>query len=143
MSLQHDNYKEVILAYTKSDWQPLLDLIPKIEETRKFYEVGGGEEVEKNVFEFPYYISAPVINEFLKVVYQIPIIVDFAWMDWSEGKLMVRDKNFDYDTVDIPTKCQLITAYVRSDRFSDGTLALSFERGVMLRILKSIQKQLS
>jgi hypothetical protein len=39
------------------------------------------------------------------------------------------------------TKCKLITAIVRNDRFCDGALIQAFECGLMLRIIKTIKKQ--
>jgi len=58
---------------------------------------------------------------------------------------MLNDKNFDFDSVDLVTKCKLITAIVRNDRFCEGALADTdladtFESGLILKILKSIQK---
>jgi hypothetical protein len=142
MILKRDNFREVILAYTKTDWKPLLELLPRIETTDQFCETGGGEKIEEDVFEMPYCTNAEIVSRFLEVVYQIPIVIDFAWSRWGEGRKMVSNKQFDYDTIDIPTKCLLITAIVRNDRFCDGALASSFESGVMLKILKSIEKQL-
>ncbi len=55
---------------------------------------------------------------------------------------MANDKNFDFDSVDIPTKCKLITAIVRNDRFCEGALVSAFESGLILKILKSIKRQL-
>ena len=50
--------------------------------------------------------------------------------------------DFDHDTLDLPTKCKLITAIVRNNRFCDGVLVSAFESGLILRILKSIEKQI-
>ena len=69
-------------------------------------------------------------------------MIDFDWGKWDEGREMAQNKDFDFDTVDIPTKCKLITAFVRNDRFCTGALAGAFTSGIMLRILKSIEKQL-
>jgi hypothetical protein len=55
---------------------------------------------------------------------------------------MVSDENFDYDSIDIPTKCKIITAIVRNDRFCSGRLIEAFESGMMLRVLKSIKREL-
>ena len=47
MLLDENNYKEQILAFTQQDWQPLIELIPKVESTSKF-----GEWEEENIL-FP------------------------------------------------------------------------------------------
>ena len=54
-----------------------------------------------------------------------------------------EDDAFDFDTVDILTICQLFTAIVRSDRFCEGALDSAFESGIVLKLLKSLQKQLT
>ena len=84
-----------------------------------------------------------IIEEFREVCYDIPIIIDFDWGSWGEGRGIVSDENFDYDTIDIPTKCKIITAILRNDRFCDGRLIEAFETGMMLKVLKSIYKQLT
>ena len=78
----------------------------------------------------------------MKVVNQVPIIIDFDWGSWDEGRNIADDLTFDYNAIDIPMKCKLITAFVRSDRFCDEALASIFQEGTILKILKSIQNQL-
>lgn len=56
---------------------------------------------------------------------------------------MARNEGFDFDTIDLPTTCKLITAIVRNDRFCEGALDSAFESGFMLRILKSMEKQIT
>ncbi len=140
--LKENNYIQAINSYTNEDWKPLLDLIPKIEQTKSFGEAVGGGMDKDGAFHIPNWSSAEIVYEFLEIVYEIPIVIDFDWARWDEGRKMASDENFDYDTVDIPTKCKLITAFVRNDRFCDGALSDAFERGTMIKILKSIKKQL-
>ena len=137
MLLDENNYKEQIHAFTQQDWQPLIELIPKVESTSKF-----GEWEEENIL-FPYCTEAPIVSQFLHIVYRLPIIISFDWGAWEEGRKIASNDDFDYDTLDLPAKCKLITAIVRSDRFSEGTLVSAFESGLILRILKSIEKQIA
>ena len=145
MLLDEENYKEKIHAFTLQDWQPLLALIPVIESTKKFSTwPKGGMEVEKGVFCISGIAEeAPVLNRFREIVYTMPIMIAFDWGSWDEGHAMAADDAFDYDSIDIPTKCKLITAFVRNDRFCEGALAGVFENGLILKILKSIEKQLT
>ena len=140
--LNEENYKEVINAYTTEKWKPLLELIPEIEDASSFGRVAGGQEIEEGVMQFHYMISSPVVDLFRQLVYELPVMVVFDWGRWKEGNRMLNDESFDFDTVDIPTKCKLITSIVRADRFSEGYLVSAFESGVILRILKSIERGL-
>jgi len=73
----------------------------------------------------------------------LPIIISFDWGAWEEGRKIASNDDFDFDTLDIPEKCKLITAIVRNNRFCDGVLVSAFESGLILRILKSIEKQIA
>ena len=141
MILKENNYKEKIAALTDKDWQPLFELIPTIRSTSKFGEWAGGEKNDKGIIQMPYCITAPIVSKFSEIVYSLPIMISFDWMAWDEGRKIASDENFDFDKLDIPTKCKLITSVVRSDRFCEGALVSAFESGLILKILESIEKQ--
>ena len=142
MLLDENNYKEQIHAITQKDWKPLIELIPKVESTSKFGEWAGGEQDEEENILFPDCIESPIVSQFLDIVYRLPIIISFDWGAWEEGRKIASNDDFDYDTLDLPAKCKLITAIVRNDRFCEGALVSAFESGLILRILKSIEKQI-
>jgi len=142
MVLSEENYRQKIFSYTREDWQPLMNLIPEIEEALSFGEKGGGKQDEDRVMQLPFVIPAYVVTQFVDIVYEMPLMVSFDWPSWEEGQKMLNDPGFDFDSIDIPTKCKLITAIIRNDRFADGTLVQAFESGLVLEILKSIQRQL-
>ncbi len=139
--LNEANYVKAINSYSMQDWKPLLDLIPKIAQTKSFGESFGGG-IKDGVYYLPNWSSAEIVYEFQEIVYKIPIIIGFNWGGWDEGRKIASDETFDFDKIDIPTKCKLITAFVRNDRFCDGALSGAFQRGTILKILKSIEKQL-
>lgn len=141
MALPEASYKKTINAFTKQHWKPLLELIPLIEKNTNFGEMEGNKTLADGIYTFPYWVQAEVVNKFLEIVYKMPVIIDFDWGSWDEGREIVHENEFDYDTIDIVTKCKLITAIVRNDRFCDGALIEAFESGLMLKILKSIEKQ--
>ena len=72
----------------------------------------------------------------------MPILISFDWGSWDLPVKIEKDENFDFDIIDIPTKCKVITTIVRADRFCEGHLVYTFESGLILKILKSIKKQL-
>ena len=142
--LKPENYINRINSYSEKDWKPLLDLIPEIEKVDKFGDdTKAIELLEKGIFDMNPYVEHKIVEEFRQACYDIPIMIDFNWGAWDEGREMVSDENFDYDSIDIPTKCKIITAIVRNDRFCSGRLVEAFESGMMLKVLKSIRKQLS
>ena len=142
MRLTEENYKEKIQSFTALDWKPLLELIPIIEKTEEFGELDGEVKIEDGVMILPHENQHEVVYLFQDIAYKMPIIIDFDWGSWDEGRRMFSDKDFNYDSIDIPTKCKLITAIVRSDRFCEGALVDAFESGQILKILKSIERQI-
>ncbi len=139
MILDEQDCADRINAYTIRDWQPLFAVIPKIEGTSIFGEWAGGEKDKDGVIQLPYCVSAPVVSQFSEIVYAIPIIISFDWGSWDEGRKIASDEDFDFDTIDLVTKCKLITAIVRNDRFCEGALVSAFESGLILKILQSIE----
>ncbi|HZK08316.1 MAG TPA: DUF6508 domain-containing protein [Bacteroidales bacterium] len=143
MVLKEHDYIRIINGFTKKDWIPLLEIIPKIEKVEKF---GDDTEtmklLEQGIISMDPYEEHPIVDQFRDVVYSIPIMIDFHWGAWDEGRQMVSDENFDYDSIDITTKCKIITAIVRNDRFCSGRLVEAFDSGMMQKVLKSIRKQL-
>ena len=141
MVLYEDNYIEKITSLTAADWQPLFELIPVIQSTSEFGVMTSEEKNNNGVLQIPYLLEAPVVAKFVEIVYDLPVMMKFDWSVWAEGREIVRNKNFDFDRLDIPTKCKLITAIVRNDRFCEGALVSAFESGLILKIIKSIKNQ--
>jgi len=143
MILKENNYIATINGFSKIDWLPLLDLIPKIEMVEKFGDdTEAMKLLEQGILDMNPYIEHPIVQQFRDVVYSIPIMISFNWGAWDEGRKIVSNEDFDYDSIDILTKCKIITAIVRNDRFCSGRLVEAFESGMMLNVLKSIRKQL-
>ncbi len=141
--LKPENYIERINSYSERDWKPLIDLIPEIEKVDKFGDdTEAMKLLEKGIIDMNPYVEHEIVEKFRQVCIDIPIMIDFNWSAWDEGREMVSDENFDYDSIDIPTKCQIISAIVRNDHFRSGRLIEAFETGMMLKVLKSIRKQL-
>lgn len=139
--LNFTTHKEIINSYSELKWKPLLDLIPEIENTKNFGEAQVIIE-DNGIINFPFYKWDEVVSKFHKVVYDIPIMISFDWGSWDEGRMIANNEDFDFDTIDIPTKCKLISAIVRNDRFCEGALLMAFRSGFMVKILKSIKRQL-
>ena len=147
MILDEQDCSKKIASYTRQDWQPLFALIPKIENSSFFDECAGGDKEgkgEEGVSQFSYCLPpAPLVSQFLEIVYAISIVIDFDWGEWDEGRKIARDENFDFDSIDLITKCKLITAIVRNDRFCEGALVATFKSGLILKILKSMEKEIN
>ena len=142
MKEQVENPERAGKAFSAKHWQPLLDLITPLEQETSFGHVEEGESND-GVMHFPYIVESDLIIKFRETVNRLGIMVVFDWGAWKAGYDMLTDLTFDFDTTDIPTKCKLITAAIRADRFNEGFLVYTFASGQMIRILQSIRRQVN
>lgn len=139
--LEEETAADTIAAYTTEQWKPLFDLIPIIENTMIFDHGSCSTSVEDGGIQLYSPNEDMVVMRFLDLVYEMPIIIAFKWSTWDEGRAMANTPDFDFDSVDVYTKCKLITAIARNDRFCTGALVSAFESGFILTLLKSMQRQ--
>jgi hypothetical protein len=121
MVLKEKEAFDIIDSYTKAKWEHLFEFIPLLESKYS--------NLEK------------LSNEIMREAYNIPIMIGFNWNGWDEGREIASNVNFDYDSIDIFTKCKLLTALIRNDRFCEGVFLSYVKSGLILKILKSIKKQ--
>ena len=133
--------EQIICNYTYKDWRPLIELIPQIQNTSKFGELVGGRKAD-GVIRIPYYAPVEIVRKFRDLCYDIPIVIVFDWKKLDKIREM-RRVDFDFDSVDIVTKCKLITAILRYDRFCEGALLAEFNSGLILKVLQSIERQIT
>lgn len=112
-------------------WDNLFAFIPSIEQAQSFGEW-------KVFGNWPYHISSKLVDDFIKTVYGMGLIVNFPWMQWEYGGDILRDPQTDYPNLSPETLIKLLTRIVRSDRFSEGALAGAFEEGTILKILRGL-----
>ena len=136
------DFEGKINSLKRSDFKPLLDLIPKIQATSWFGKLKGGNKDKDGSILMPYYEENVVVDLFRSIAYDIPIIIPFDWGKWEKGREIINNPNFDCKTIDIATICKTITTIVRSDRFCEGALISAFESGLILKLLVSIENQL-
>ena len=139
----NENYKEIINAVPTQQWQPLLDLIPTMET---FYneaqELFSQEPIDDAKYSQLEQRSNQLVSAYIKAVDTLPVVINFPWFEWDEGRKMAKDPTFDFNTIDIPDKCKILTAITRNNRFNEGVLNNAFYSGLFLRVFKSIQQQL-
>ncbi len=142
MHNKETDFERKINSLKRSDFKPLLDLIPKIQATSCFGELKSDNKDKDGSICMPYYEENVVVDLFRSVAYDIPIIIPFDWGKWEKGREIINNPYFDSQTIDITTICRTITMIVRSDRFCEGALISAFKSGIILKLLVSIENQL-
>ena len=135
--IENNEYDWCVFPLEK--WEPIFNLITKIENTESFGETHFLEKMPNGILTFPYTKSAEVVKEFNDQVYRLRLLIDFEWHRWLKGTEILNDKNSDYDALSLDTLLRLITVMIRADRFHDGYLVKCFEEGIVLKILSALQ----
>jgi hypothetical protein len=117
----------------RKSWKRLFTLITEICSASTFVEL-------KDIGRSSYYLNSDLVDRFLKMVYEMGLIVDFPWMQWEEGIDLVQNKETVYQNFQPLMLVKLLTIIVRADRFYDGTLVEAFESGKILQILQGLEK---
>lgn len=92
-----------------------------------------GSGTVEDPLTMPYFEVSDLLDRFMSMTYDVGWVKDFDWMEWSrepETKLLMRD-NASLAQATVEQIANIITALVRTDRFSEGTLARSFEAGTL------------
>jgi len=143
MRLTEENHIEKINSYSLEKWLPLFELLADCKNDTNYGELVESENITDNLVSVPYWARSEVIQRFVKIMSSIPILIDFDWMSWNEGEIILKDSNFDFNKVNKPIKCKLLTTLVRKDRYCDGVLIQAFNSGQIHRIVNSIAKDFS
>ena len=95
--------------------------------------VGGATDFEEHA----------AIEPFVRLAYDDGwMLPGFDWASWDEGRTIAGDPVRIKDT-DLLTIRKLITALVRNERFCDGALQATYDRGVIQAILRRIDQLLT
>ena len=91
--------------------------------------------------QFPFWTASHEVRAFLTVLHHEQFITPFDWVNWAKEAQRYRTGgDTALATADLTTLRKLLTAYVRADRFAEGTLAARFEEGHITAILRRLQQ---
>ncbi len=97
------------------------------------------KEVERGVSTFPYVSYDEVTKSFVEAVYEDGwVMADFDWPQWisTEEARNLRAGGAAVQLARPEQLARILTALIRQDRFSEGTLFDAFEAGLILQIVK-------
>ncbi|MCB1177951.1 MAG: hypothetical protein KDK36_10265 [Leptospiraceae bacterium] len=131
-----EEYISRIESLNKGDFVRLLELIPQFQMNPDFGKMEKGDESTGNL---PFYAPSELVSEFLKIIEEMGIIIDFDWIKWNEGVEILKNPDYDFQSLNKVTLCKLITAIVKNDRFTEGYLLSKFNDGSLLKIIQTFE----
>jgi len=138
--LTKDKFIEQISGISDTQWDALFAFIPVFESTKVFGGWTKTEQIGEGVFQISKCYYAQVVHDFIETVYAIDLILSFGRTEWRNGIKMLNTTDTDFDDLDPIALCKLMTIVVRNDRFTEGYMLRCFEEGIVLKILKSLER---
>ena len=94
--------------------------------------------VERPVFHVPYAVYTDATERVLDAYRALGIIVPFAWPEW-EGITRYRGPTA-LDNAPVADAVRMMTAIIRSERYSEGSIGGSLEDGTMFAALRRLRR---
>lgn len=116
-----------------------LPLRKRLKPQKKFGTLCGNEKLDSGVFTLPYWQRSEIVEKTVNVISSLQLTPVFDWGAWSEGKDILFNNDFDYNTLDTITLCKLLTTLIRADRFNEGFLISCFQNGIVLKIIIALE----
>ena len=100
-----------------------------------------GGQIVDGVTHMPYPVYEPAVDRLMAALAaSTGGIIVFRWMDWDGiGRYRTPDTVRDAPIADVP---RLVTAIIRSERFSDGSIEGAVESGLVTAIVDRLRRWL-
>lgn len=104
----------------------------------EFGHWGGGEKTDGGAIQVPYYVLSDEAEAFVRAAYDLRWVLEgFDWPAWKETPeaIELRDDPEALKRASAEQLAQLLTVFIRQDRFVEGGLAAAFESGLLTKIV--------
>jgi hypothetical protein len=78
------------------------------------------------------------VLEFVQAVCTAGLVVDFDWPSWASVGREIEADPEKLAAADLETVTKLLTIVVRSERFSEGSIAAAIKDGRLVRLLSRL-----
>lgn len=88
-------------------------------------------------------IAAILLDKFEDYFVQCELLIVFDWSNWiTTIQSEIDDSKTDFDNYSFETLCKIGTSIIRGERFNENLILTYYLKGVLLKILKSLEKKL-
>ncbi len=142
-----DEAIEARLATVPDDgWVQLWDAVDQLAAEVEHATWAGGDEgattivdgVEVPVLHLPYVVYGEAVNRLVQLLYGLGLIVPFNWPAWDGARRYRTGRGLT--TAPVADAVRLLTAVVRADRFSEGTIAVTLDDGTVPAALSRLRQ---
>jgi hypothetical protein len=129
-------FLEALAAVTEAQWDALAQALGALDGVTTFAEWAGGQVeimeidgTERPVTHVPYPIYTAGVERLREAIGQCGLIVPYDWMAW-DGLERYRN-GVGLDEAPPADAVRMITAIMRSERFSDGNIEGALRNGTL------------
>ncbi len=118
-------------SFTSAELSEILALLPFLEAGQPLYRMHERPSLDP-------YDYGPELCHWRAALEQSNFPIRFDWPQWlDEAKALDRNPDL-VDRADLLTLRKLLTCYLRTERFTSGTLAHIVDNGQLLRIMRRL-----
>jgi hypothetical protein len=107
---------------------------------------GGGQQVdttiedgvERPVFHVPYAVYSAATDRVVQALYRLGAIVPFNWPEWDGARAYRGPRALD--AAPVADAVRMLTAIVRADRFTEGTIGATLADGTFPAALRRLRR---
>lgn len=96
---------------------------------------------DDGVIQVGYWVASEDVAAWEQALYEHHVVIPFDWSEpaWARQMRRYYEDPDLLESADLATVRQVLTALVRAERFSEGTLAEAFEAGVPQAAMRRLQ----
>ena len=127
-------------------WDALWTAVDRLDSSAEHITWGGGGQVgttvvdgvEAPVYQMPYAVYSDEVERLRGALGGVGAVVPFAWPDWHGIRTYRGGQNLD--RAPVADAVRLLTAIIRSERFSDGSIAGALADGTLPAALSLLRR---
>jgi O-acetyl-ADP-ribose deacetylase (regulator of RNase III) len=128
-----------LAAQPAERWARLFELVDGLTPADLQVRWGGGQKLDDGAFQVPFPIYSAAINTIIHLLYELKVMVAFAWPEWHRTTPLFPDGRGLADAP-VADAARLATTFVRGERFSDGAIQQAIESGALQAILDRLRR---
>lgn len=98
------------------------------------------EESEHTTWEGGYAVYSAATDRMVRALYDLGAIVPFDWPNWDRVEGYRTDGGTALQEASVADAVRMVTAIVRADRFTEGTIGAELEAGTLLAALRRLRR---
>lgn len=144
-----EDIEALLAAIPAEEWRALWEAVDRLDEAarteRGLMHWAGGEQVgttmvrgvETPVYQQHYAIYSNALNRVVGRLYDLDLVTSLNWPAWDGTERYQQGRGID--GAPVGDAVRLITAVIRSDRFSDGAIVAAIEDGTLPAALRRLR----